>query len=532
MRALFLFLIFTICLPAFGQTTFLLSPETPSTPLMRGVENQETARFTSDSSTGGNWTKVNIQFNKVVPGNPWTVQNINTFISAVRIMDGAGNVIVSDFIPSTCVGATITSTLWSCEVVTNFTVPPGESREWRVFADIPLTSGLTFIRQGFIPTLTPNVQLTGGGLATIPNMLVQGQLRQVQSPPPQPSMTLSGNSPTGNISRGATNVIASQFLVIVGPGSGNVTFTAFRIVVEKTGGVSWTLANINSDFSQLGVFDSVGNVPVPKFNPSTCADVVVMPNHFECTVPVTYSLPVATTRNFDVIFNVGISGGASTLRVGFIPTLSPNTTLPGGGSFTFPAASVLGLTRAIVSPPPPSQPTMTLSASSPTGELLRGVNDQVLTQAIVTMSAGVGSATINSVTFMVNGVGTSWTPGNINQDFVQIEISDDLAGTVVAQFSPASCVQVVLTLTTWQCTLATSYTMNAGEVRTWNIIIDVPPGATATSLRGSFEVGNGNVSLSAGGATSLPTARILGGVRLLTSAPPPDPIFSNGFEGN
>jgi len=469
--------------------------------------------------------------NRVVPGSPiWTLENVNTNVTNIRIEDSTGNVVVTSFNPGTCAGATITSTLWSCEVVTNFTVPPGETRDWRVFADIPLTSGLTFIRQGFIPTLTPNVQLTGAGLATIPNMLVQGQLRQVQNPPPQPTMAVSASSPTGNIFRGTTNVTASQFLVSVGPGSGNVSFSALRIVVEKTGGVSWTLANINSDFSQIGVFDDVGNIPMTKFNPSTCADVVVMPNRWECTVATGYTIPVATTRNFDVIFNVGISGGASTLRVGFIPTLSPNTTLPGGGSFTFPSTSVLGATRTIVSPPPPSQPTMTLSASSPTGELLRGVNDQVLTQATVTMSAGTGFATTNSVTFMVSSVGTSWTLANINQDFVQVGVYDDASGTVVSQFNPSNCVQMVLTATTWRCTVATSYTMNAGEVRAWNIILDVPLGATATSLQGSFEVRNGNVSLSAGGTSSLPTTRILGAVRTITSAPLPDPVFSNGFE--
>jgi hypothetical protein len=324
-------------------------------------------------------------------------------------------------------------------------------------------------------------------------------------------------------------VLAAQFVVSVGPGSGSVSFNALRLVVEKTGGNNWTIGNIDQDFTQIGVFDSVGNVPIPKFNPSTCVDVLITANRFECTVPTSYSIPVATTRNFDAIFNVGFTGTADTLRVGFMPTATPNTTLPGGGSFTFPSGNVLGATRAIV---PPPQPSMTLSGSSPTSDMPKGVNDQTLTRVTVTMSAGTGSATVNSLTFMVSGSGTNWTPANIDQDFTQIGVYDDVSGTVVTQFIPSNCVQIVLTTSTWQCTVATSYVMNAGETKTWNMLLDIPLGATATSLQGSFEVGNGNVSLSAGGTSNLPTTRVLGAVRLVTGAPPPDPIFSNGFEGD
>jgi hypothetical protein len=114
----------------------------------------------------------------------------------------AENVVVNSFNPSTCAGAVITSTLWDCEVATNFVVPMSGSAEWRVFIDIPATSPLTFLRQGFFATSAPNVQITGAGSATIPNTLVQGGQRSIQDAPPQPSMTLSGSSPTGNISRG------------------------------------------------------------------------------------------------------------------------------------------------------------------------------------------------------------------------------------------------------------------------------------------------------------------------------------------
>ncbi len=524
---LMFFVIFS--LPAFGQTTFFRSPLSPTNALIRGVPDQEVSRYDITSSSGASWNKVFLRFDKILPGNPWNSANINTYFTNVRIIDNSGNVVVNSFNPSVCIGAVITNNLWDCEVVTNFVLMPSSSAEWRVLIDIPLASPMTFLRQGFIATTSPNVQITGAGFATIPDSPIQGAQRQVQDPPPQPSMNLSGSSPTGNIPRGATNVPAAQFQVAVGPGSGTVTFNALRIVVEKTGGANWTIGNINSDFNQVGVFDSIGNVLIPKFNPSTCADVVVMPNRWECTVPTSYSIPVATTRNFDMIFNVGLTGTATSLRVGFIPTLTPNTTLPGGGSYTFPVVSVLGSTRAIVSP---SQPLMSLSENSPTGEMPKGVNDQVLTQTTVTMSASVGSATVNNITFMVTAVGTSWTQGNIDQDFIQIGVYDATAGTVVTQFNPSNCVQIVLTATMWTCTVVTSYVMSAGDMRTWNIILDVPPGATASSLQGSFEVTSGNVSLSAGGSTSLPSTRIVGAVRLINDAPLPDPIFSNGFEEN
>ena len=74
------------------------------------------------------------------------------------------------------------------------------------------------------------------------------------------------------------------------------------------------------------------------------------------------------------------------------------------------------------------------------------------------------------------------------------------------------------------------YTMGAGETRAWNIVLDIPLGATATSLQGSFEVGNVNVSLSAGGTAGLPTARVIGAIRLISDPPPQDEIFLNGFE--
>ncbi|MBK6729069.1 MAG: hypothetical protein IPG63_18015 [Xanthomonadales bacterium] len=60
------------------------------------------------------------------------------------------------------------------------------------------------------------------------------------------------------------------------------------------------------------------------------------------------------------------------------------------------------------------------------------------------------------------------------------------------------------------------------------MVLDIPMGATATSLQGSFEIGSANVSLSAGGTASLPMVRIIGAVRSI-SAPPL--IFTDGFEG-
>ena len=55
----------------------------------------------------------------------------------------------------------------------------------------------------------------------------------------------------------------------------------------------------------------------------------------------------------------------------------------------------------------------------------------------------------------------------------------------------------------------TSCVMNAGEVRVWNIVLDIPLGAKATSLQGSCKVRNKNVSLSAGGRVNLRTTRIV-----------------------
>jgi len=110
---------------------------------VKGVANQEIGRFTSTSSTSGTWIKFVLQFNKVLPSTPWTFQNIDTFINTVRIMGGAGNLIVSEFIPSACAG--ITNTLCNCEVVTNFVVPPGGSKRRCIFINIPLLSPMIFL---------------------------------------------------------------------------------------------------------------------------------------------------------------------------------------------------------------------------------------------------------------------------------------------------------------------------------------------------------------------------------------------------
>lgn len=524
MRIFIALLFFVIAQFAFAQTTLTVASFPNNGDLIRGVNDQQTGRFTLVSSTGATWNSARIQFSKVV-SSPWSPADIENYFKNVRIKDGSSNTLAT-INPGSCVGATFTTTLWQCDVAMNFTLPPGGNGEWQVFVDIPLASPLAVLRQGFVATTNPNVQITGGGLVTVPNILVQGPMFSIKNPPPQPTMTLSASSPTGDILRGATNVLGGKFDLAVGAGSGSVSFSALRMTVEKSGGSAWTLGNVDNDFTQIGVFDGIGNIPIPKFNPSTCIDVLITSDRFECTVPVTYSMPVNSTSEFQVILNVGASGVANTLRVGFMPTLAPNTTLPGGGTFTFPAADVYGATRQLVLPPAPS---MILAVGSPTTAIIKGTNDHTLVQATVEMSAGIGSATVNSVKFMVTGEGTSWTLGNIDNDFVQIGVYDDLSGTVVAQANPSGC--TVVSVTIWECIVPTMYTMSAGETRTWNMVLDIPLGATATSLQGSFEVGSANVSLSGGGTASLPTARVIGAVRLISDPPPQDEIFLNGFEG-
>lgn len=523
MRAL-AFLFFVISLSAFGQTSINTSPDTPAgVVIVKGQANQLVAEYDVASATGATWQKLAVRFDKITPASLWNAGNVNNYLTNIRIADLGGNTVVGSFNPGSC-NPVFSGTAWECEVVTSYTLTPNGSTKWRVFIDVPLSSPLTFIKQGLSVTAAPNVQITGAGMATIPSSLVQGNQLPVQAPPPEPTMNLAASSPTSNINLGEQNKVCATAEVVVGSGSGTIAVSSLKVVVEKSGGNPWTIANVDDDFQQIGVFDSVGNVLIPKANPSGCSGVAVTANRWECTVGMSYGIPAGTTRNFDVVFNVAGTATATSLRCGFGPTASPNVTLPGGGNRTLPNGDILGNSRAISAPP---QPTMTLSPSSPTGDLTR-TNNQLLFRVVVTTNTGTGTALVNTLRLRVVGVGTNWTPSNVDNDFQQVAIYDDLGSTVAAELNPSTCISG-LSAAVWECTLTTSYSMPGGMTRTWDVILDVPGGATATSLQGSFGIASGNVTISTGGTWSLPTTEVTGAARTLSAALP-DPVFDDGFE--
>lgn len=350
-RFLFLLLLFVTTF-AFGQTTFTISPTTPSGPLFRGIPDQSMVCVNLSSTPGVTWNGISLRFRKVVPTPAWNTGNVDNDFMQVKIVDNFGSTVLSTITPSTCAGAVYTSTSWTCEVPISpaYTLGAGDTREWCIIASIPLGAPTAQLQAGFVATSGPNVQIAGGGTETIPSAVVQSSFRQVQDQPPQPVMTLSQNSPAGDIERGISDANLMIGQVTMGGGTGTSSCNTIEVQVGVTG-TTWDVSTIDTVFSSFSIVASPGGVVVAAMNPSQCTQQITN-DTWRCSIPITYSMNAGDSQEWSMRMNIGNSQ-ASTIQGSFEVPGVQNCSLSAGGSVRLPTSRVLGASRNLVTTPLP-----------------------------------------------------------------------------------------------------------------------------------------------------------------------------------
>ncbi len=331
----------------FGQTTLTISPTTPAGPIFRGIPDQVMMCGNLSSVPGATWNAVSLRFRKVAPSPAWSAATVDNDFTQVKIVDNLGTTVVGPLTPSTCPGAVYTSTSWVCEMnlVPPYGLGAGISREWCIVASIPSGAPTGQLQAGFFPASIPNVQITGGGLETIPNAVVQSSFRQVQDQPPQPVMTLSQNSPSSDIERGTLDAVLMVTQVTMGSGIGTSTCSSIEVQVEVTG-AAWDVSTIDNVFSSFAVVANPGGVVVASFNPSQCTQQITS-NSWRCSIPIAHTMNAGDSEEWSMRANIGMSQ-ASTIQGGFEVSGVANCSLSAGGSVRLPASRVLGASRSLV----------------------------------------------------------------------------------------------------------------------------------------------------------------------------------------
>lgn len=347
----FLFLIFVTSF-AFGQTTLTISPTTPTGPLFRGIPDQVVTCGNLSSVPGATWNAISLRFRKVAPSPAWSAASIDNDFTQVKVVDNFGVTVIGPLTPSACSDAMYTSTSWVCEMnlVPPYVLGAGISREWCIVASIPSGAPTAQLQAGFFSTSTPNVQITGGGLETIPNGVVQPAFRQVQDQPPQPVMSLAQNSPSGDIERGTSDAILMVAQVTMGGSTGTSTCSSIEVQIGITG-TTWDVSTIDNVFSSFTVVANPGGVVVTSFNPSQCTQQITSTS-WRCSIPIAHTMNAGDSQEWSMRANIGMSQ-ASTIQGSFEVSSVPNCSLSAGGSVRLPTSRVLGVSRNLVTTPLP-----------------------------------------------------------------------------------------------------------------------------------------------------------------------------------
>jgi hypothetical protein len=211
------------------------------------------------------------------------------------------------------------------------------------------------------------------------------------------SVSLSSNTPTGNVPIGASNVTLAKFRIYAAGEAVKVKF--LDAVITKSGGGSWATAPTSTTNIKL-VDDAGGQVgnsisSVASGTGSGQCDLAAtsITCHFGTTSsPINYIVPANTAREISLVLDIGSTADATTLR-GSLPGNSSN--LEGQMSYqTASSGAATGSTLTVVTTP--LSVVANTGFSAPT--YVAGANNVKIASFVISASSADG-ARISSLTF-------------------------------------------------------------------------------------------------------------------------------------
>jgi hypothetical protein len=212
------------------------------------------------------------------------------------------------------------------------------------------------------------------------------------------SVSLSSNTPTGNVPIGASNVTLAKFRIYSAGEAVKVKF--LDATITKTGGGSWATAPTSTTNIKLiddaggQVGNSISSVASGTGSGQCTLAAAAITCHFgTSSSPINYIVPANTSREISLVVDIGSSVDASTLQ-GSLPGNTDN--MEGQTSFvtTLDSGAATGSTLTVVTTP--------LSVVANTGfsgpTYVAGANDVKIASFVISASSADG-ARISSLTF-------------------------------------------------------------------------------------------------------------------------------------
>ncbi len=211
------------------------------------------------------------------------------------------------------------------------------------------------------------------------------------------SVSLSSNTPTGNVPIGASNVTLAKFRIYAAGEAVKVKF--LDATITKTGGGSWATAPTSTTNIKLiddaggQVGNSISSVASGTGSGQCTLAAAAITCHFgTSSSPINYIVPANTAREISLVVDIGSSVDATTLQ-GSLPGNTSN--LEGQHSFqSASSGAATGSTLTVVTSP--LSVVANTGFSAPT--YVAGANNVKMASFVISASSADG-ARISSLTF-------------------------------------------------------------------------------------------------------------------------------------
>ncbi len=321
----------------------------------------------------------NMQFTFVGSANPADIRNLILKVNGVQVatLAQASTNVNFNFASSP---VTLNTGNSNIELFADVMGSPNRTMTYSLLQPYRVSAVDSQYNTGISPTITSTSQTT--------ITINQGSI----------SVSLSSNTPTGNVPIGASNVTLVKFRIYAAGEAVKVKF--LDATITKTGGGSWATAPTSTTNIKLidDAGGQVGNSVATVASGTSSGQCTLAATSIVChfgtsSSPINYIVPANTAREISLVLDIGSSADATTLQ-GSLPGNTDN--MEGQTSFvtTLDSGSATGSTLTVVTTP--LAVVANTGFSAPT--YVAGANGVKMASFVISASSADG-ARISSLTF-------------------------------------------------------------------------------------------------------------------------------------